>query len=1550
MASLKDLKDRIASFMNPVASFGKGLIADTAKTVGNTVRNVGMGASTLAQMNTQALANKRYEDLMRSNQLARQAAFGQGDKSQLLQQSRKIDQGFSIPNLASRLNEPLANFNLNTRQQAGMEGAIGNGGALRTLGKGISSGVGTISLGVGANQIYKAPLKLGSWFAPAVGGTLGGVSAKLQGQDVAEGIGKGISSGVKTAGFTSTFTDPLISKVAGANLSKLSPVVQQAVRRVITGAGNTGEDYLLAKMEGAQYGLADAFLSGIMGGVISPKANDDLLTKFFVKKGVPEPQAKVFAKEVKNPPKQGFKPNPDMPNGVVRDTPPKIVTGEPKEKNIITTRAGKRVGDNELNALGGMAGFEAYQDENGETKYRYNPTKGVIGLAAGVVGGKLRTKGLTPEVKPLIQEAKNYGYEVKLIDKKPKDYYGKHFSDSKTIEVYTKGRTPEQIQSTIDHEVGHIVDYKRRGIVADPMGDSVTGFNGKLRPASDSDIYFRQPQMLKEAQAIRSEFPKTHTLATTQKEIYADAYKIYKNDPEKLQKIAPNIYKQLDDFVKPAQSGLTPEVKGLEMTKQPTVGTELGSQKSLLAGGTQTQTPLLQKNTQPSTELDTEQRKLRIRPSEDIIQEARKQIGESGEPKVSIKKSLDDLYTQWVDRYHPISKATNTAKEWLNKQGKTLESKDNPELLVRRLTGAGGIADARFRNELNPVLKEMEGLKIDKSDMDVYLASKRMVGFGEAGRDIYGADPVKSAQVVSALEQKYPQIAQIADKMYDYQSKGFQELVDSGFLSKDAADAIRANNPNYAPLKRVMGEIENYLGLPTRKTMQGTNPVAKIKGSKRQIESPVESIIANTFSQRAAIEKNNVARAIVGLGEVAPELGITKVPKSAEDTITVWNNGSKEYYRVGRDIADTAKGVNEETMNLVLKIFQAPASLLRQGATGMNPDFMIPNILKDQLDAGVTSKYGYIPFVDYVSGLKSLITKDDVYKSWENSGAKIDLGELSGRKSIKQLFDATKQKKGLLSWLGSGLNLLGKYSEQPTRLGLYKKALGKTKDPLLAMMESRDATVDFARMGTKMKVANSIIPFLNVGVQGFDKLIRATKDNPLKVALTMGIYGAAPATAITIYNLTNHKDEYDEIPQYEKDSNFVLVRGRNAKGTVDYASFPKGNVLPTVTNPIQSFIEYAFNADKQSFGELATSLISSTLPVVGDGSSLGEVGLKTVGGLVPQAVKPLAEVAMNKSFFKYDPKKEQAKDIVPSYLQKRENYQQAYEWTPSAYKAVGAALNVSPLKVQSLMEGYLAGFVKVPAMVVETLKSLSEGVEPQKNMIPIMRRIFKETTPNYSAPVQQNKPTTPLMERITGKAGAAEVAPADTGRINTRVKPNEYQIESAVWKLKDSPDMSAKIGDIFLIKDETDGSVSKIDISTEIKEPKYSGEESIDKKLRSNYKGDLTRRGNNVIKLFEAGQINAEQAAALMDEIEVKYDATKEPKSTKAKKAKKITIKSVKYSLPKLSQSSKRSGVKISTTTPKIGKSKNRNIVISKPKKIKLKGFKNTLSSSVKLA
>ena len=139
------------------------------------------------------------------------------------------------------------------------------------------------------------------------------------------------------------------------------------------------------------------------------------------------------------------------------------------------------------------------------------------------------------------------------------------------------------------------------------------------------------------------------------------------------------------------------------------------------------------------------------------------------------------------------------------------------------------------------------------------------------------------------------------------QNKLFDELVDAGFMRKDVAERIRAANPDYVPFERVLDDeaLEDYLGIPTKKVVQVSNPADKrIEGSERDIYSPIESIIANTYKYTAAVEKNKVAQSVIGLKEVMPEIGFRQVSEAGPGTIPVWVDGVKQHVEVGKDIAE----------------------------------------------------------------------------------------------------------------------------------------------------------------------------------------------------------------------------------------------------------------------------------------------------------------------------------------------------------------------------------------------------------------------------------------------------------------------------------------------------------------------------------------------------------------------------------------------------------------------------------------------------------------------
>jgi hypothetical protein len=83
------------------------------------------------------------------------------------------------------------------------------------------------------------------------------------------------------------------------------------------------------------------------------------------------------------------------------------------------------------------------------------------------------------------------------------------------------------------------------------------------------------------------------------------------------------------------------------------------------------------------------------------------------------------------------------------------------------------------------------------------------------------------------------------------------------------------------------------------------------------------------------------------------------------------------------------------------------------------------------------------------------------------------------------------------------------------------------------------------------------------------------------------------------------------------------------------------------------------------------------------------------------------------------------------------------------------------------------------------------------------------------------------------------------------------------------------------------GNVTLVDLGTPIQQPEYTGFDAIDKKLKSSYKSAITKRINNIVKLYEDGQLSATEANKLISELKTQSGTG----TKKTKKAKKITFK-----------------------------------------------------------
>ena len=688
-------------------------------------------------------------------------------------------------------------------------------------------------------------------------------------------------------------------------------------------------------------------------------------------------------------------------------------------------------------------------------------------------------------------------------------------------------------------------------------------------------------------------------------------------------------------------------------------------------------------------------------------------------PKAAIKDrasaAISEIKSDYLNRFQPIEDLT---------KGKKLAPSKNPATLLKRYSGGMGIANQKIDSELTPIIRKTKNF----DDLRKYLVAERSNELAERGIG-KRADRALLELKTKVGDQEYANFQGIADELYGYQNKIFTQLKEVGVLSDEAYNAITSANQKYVPFNRVMDELESSGFIPRAKDINvKTSGIKKIKGSEREIIDPIESMINNTYSITKTVEKQRVLNALVDLGETSGEMkrigGKGGLIEPSTPHITLFKNGQKTYYETSKEIADTISGLNEEQLNLAIQAMSIPARIMRAGATGLNVGFAVPNIVRDQLSAAVNSKYGGIPIYDFISGLASTIKKDKHFQDWILSGADqasfFSQDRTMLQRTVKDVTGGKLARAGRV--IKNPLELLrafGEYSEKGSRVGVYKRATKGAEGKLLlqklhvkknpkrigfdaqldAMEQSREATIDFARRGSKMKSINAIIPFLNARLQGSLKLVESAKKRPVQTLLTGGAIASVPAAVLYAHN--SQYPEYDDIPQYIKDTYFVIMTGDK---DVPFYKIPKGEIGQIFGNPVENFMAHVKGNDEKAFAELVKDVLVQISPV------------DNIGSIMPTAFKVPIELMANYDTFR-------KRNIVSPYQKDMPPELQFDAKTAETSKWLGDKMNVSPAKLEHALSGYTAGLGR---QALQLSDKLAFGKTPEAANLPVLDRFIGE--------------------------------------------------------------------------------------------------------------------------------------------------------------------------------------------------------------------------------
>ena len=695
-------------------------------------------------------------------------------------------------------------------------------------------------------------------------------------------------------------------------------------------------------------------------------------------------------------------------------------------------------------------------------------------------------------------------------------------------------------------------------------------------------------------------------------------------------------------------------------------------------------------------------------------------------PTTALQDGAEGLYQKSFNRLQSLENIAKEAKT----AGYKMNPGEDPGLRSRSYLGIQGKVQSVLEDKtfdmtpdgklvpsgegLKPILKDYDMAipqiaRADKElDLVEYLKARRITEDlqrarpGDPTTNIATPQQVADAQkTLTDLQGKYGISINLFDKtavrLYDYQKRVLHQLVDSGNMSQERYDAILKQNPNYVPFERVLDD-DGFGGVVPRikERFSGANsPVKKIVGSEREIHDPIESMIKNTYRIMDSADRNGVSKSVARLADVLPGK-IRLIDHADPKAVRYYENGEPKYFMASENITTAMKGLNEASSSLLVKLLSMPAHWLRTGAT-LTPEFMARNVIRDQFTAAIQTKVGYKPIIDNTGALADILGKRDVYYDWLRSGgAHSTITELSRENLGKMLADIRNKPKML-----SNLNIITKAQdlsqllEQATRVGVFKQAQKKGKSAIEAGFESRESTVDFARIGSNMKEPNRIMAFLNASLQGMDKSFRTAAQDPAGTAVKGSALITVPSVAL--YMMNRNDPEYKEIPLWQK--NLFWVFKVNDTWVRVPKPFGYGQVFGSVP---ERFLEYMDNKDPRTLDSLKDSLIGSFSPISGEPES----------GLLPTAVKPIIENFANRSFFTGRP-------IVPEHKMRLAPPEQKGRYTSQTAETVGEMTNTSPAKFENLVQGYTGGLGRYALQLGDKIidqvnKFMDKPVKPQR--------------------------------------------------------------------------------------------------------------------------------------------------------------------------------------------------------------------------------------------
>jgi hypothetical protein len=456
-----------------------------------------------------------------------------------------------------------------------------------------------------------------------------------------------------------------------------------------------------------------------------------------------------------------------------------------------------------------------------------------------------------------------------------------------------------------------------------------------------------------------------------------------------------------------------------------------------------------------------------------------------------------------------------------------------------------------------------------------------------------------------------------------------------------------------------------------------------------------------------------------GIG-IRPGDGPANKP-GAHKTIRFKVDGEEKHVIVNTDAAGVnsellvrgLEGVNTALPNAV-KMMNIPANLLRKWVT-RNPAYALRQVIRDPMNAVMVSGVDTFPVVSSLKEIAKVIPKllkgEEIQNELRSKGilgGQVLTGTAEDQKQI--LTEITSGKAGWDS-VWAKADQLAIQGDAATRVVMYNNFLKQGLSEMEATLATLEA-MNFSKRGISPSLfaLSTMVPFMNAQIQGLNVLYNAfTGKMPFsdKLRIKQKLFQrAAMMSGFTmLYAAMMQDDEaYKNANDEERLNNWFVY-------------------VPGVSEPVRVPIPFELGLLFKALPEAIVNTAFGDAKARDTLSALGKLTWNAIPISGPQGVKPLLETAINYSFYT-------GREIESDRLQRFEPGERYNDRTTELVKAIGQATNISPVKIEYLIRGYMGGIpLAIGSLANPVLRSGEGGEKPEgrPSELPLFGSFFQPT-------------------------------------------------------------------------------------------------------------------------------------------------------------------------------------------------------------------------------